>query len=160
MSNSVVEVDVPPAKFFGRGDALYVQAQQIWLILVGLIMARRHVSFDRRLQMRLPELIYYSELCELMGKPGAQRTLDRQLGITGRYCVLNDLPPINAVVVNKTTEMPGHDVVVRPGRMVEEEMAAAGSYNWYSVRVPTIGAFRKVYDQRELIDQMNGLAQN
>lgn len=135
-----------PAKFFGKGDALYVQAQQIWLILTGFVMMRAFPAVDPKISRQLPEFIYYKELAELMGRPGAQNMLSRQLGIVGHYCVLNGLPPLNVIVVNKTSEMPGDEVVLRQGCGVREEMKAVSEYNWFDVRAPTIGAFRKVYD--------------
>lgn len=137
-----------PAKFFIKGDALYVQAQQIWIILTGFVMMKACLSFDHKVKQKLPDLIFYSELAQLMGRPGGQNMLSRQLGIVGHYCVLNDIPPLNIIVVNKDSGLPGDGAVLREGCNVKSEMNAVTDFNWFNVRVPTIGAFRKVYDAR------------
>lgn len=135
-----------PVKFFGKGDALYVQAQQIWITLSGFVMMKSYLAFDAKAQRGLPDLMYYSELAVRMGRPGGQNMLSRQLGIVGHYCVLNDIPPLNIIVVNKDSELPGDGAVLREGRTVGEEMNAVSEFNWLAVRTPTIGAFRKIYD--------------
>lgn len=138
-----------PAKYYQKGDALYVQAQQIWSILIGFVMMKKYPVGDHR-AANFYDLITYSELADLMGRPGAQRTLSRQLGIVGHYCVMNDLPPLNIIVVNKDSELPGDGAVLRKGRTVAEEMGAVGAFNWFDVRPPTVGALRKVYDCHKL----------
>ncbi|WP_146757596.1 hypothetical protein [Cereibacter johrii] len=138
---------IAPAKFFGKGDPLYVQAQQMWGILTGFVMMKSYPVPEQKMRTNFLELIAYSELAELMGRPGSQNMLSRQLGILGHYCVMNDLPPLNIVVVNKISELPGDGAVLRAGRTVKEEMLAVSSFNWFAVRPPTIGALRKVYDQ-------------
>ncbi|MGR3794589.1 hypothetical protein [Vannielia sp. SX4] len=134
-------------KTFGRGDPLYVQAQQIWLVLTGFSMMRTNPAIPERLRNELPELIHYDELAELMGKPGAQHTLNRQLGIVGHYCIDNDLPPLNVIVVNKDSELPGDGVVSRDGQDILTEISAVNKFNWFGIRVPTIGTLRKTYDK-------------
>lgn len=138
-----------PAKFYVKGDPLYVQAQQIWIILTGFVMMKTFPVSSSKVRSKLCRLISYSELAELMGRPGAQNMLSRQLGIVGHYCVANDLPPLNTIVVNRNSEMPGDGAVVRKGRTVEEEMDEVTSFNWHEVRPPTVGALRKVYDSRK-----------
>ena len=135
-----------PAKYFGRGDALYVQAQQIWCILTGFVMMHRYPVLDDQARRNFCDLITYSELAELMGRPGAQNMLSRQLGIVGHYCAMNDLPPLNVIVVNKDSELPGDGAVLREGHTVREEMAAVAAHAWFDIRPPTVGALRKVYD--------------
>lgn len=140
-------VDVPaPAKHYQKGDPLYVQAQQIWCILTGFAMQRKYPFDDRGSQSGICELIAYGELAEIMGRPGGGNMLGRQLGIVGRYCVMNNLPPLNIIVVNKNSELPGDGAVLRSGRTIEDEMSAVASFDWFTVRPPTIGALRKVYD--------------
>ena len=78
-------------KTYGRGDRVYVQAQQIWLILTARAMLCRPIGPSPR-----DKLLYYGELAETMGKdPKAGITLARQLGIVGVYCVEHGLPPLN-----------------------------------------------------------------
>jgi hypothetical protein len=57
----------------------------------------------------------YGRLAQAMGYPDRQAgiTLARQLGIIGEYCKMNDIPPLNAIVVNQETGEPGSGVVLR-----------------------------------------------
>lgn len=127
---------IPSAKKFKRGDRLYVQAQQIWLILVSKVMMQK-------------SLITYGELAEYMGYSDrrAGHTLCRQLGIIAKYCILNKLPTLNTIVVINYTDMPGELVIVRPNYTVKQEQSAVFKENWFNVRVPTTGTFRKVWEQ-------------
>lgn len=145
---SDADKSLAPSKHFGKGDALYVQAQQIWMILTGFVMAKK-MPTTKDDTPNISDLIAYSELAELMGRPGGGNMISRQLGIVGHYCVLNDLPPLNIIVVNKTSWTPGDGAVVRKGRSVAEETKAVEAFDWFSVRPPTVGALRKVYDNRD-----------
>ena len=130
----------PSAKRFSRGDRVYVQAQQIWLILMAFAMTKKPPS--------QPKTMTYGELALTMGYDDtrAGHTLGRQLGIVGQYCVQNDLPPLNVIVVNQETGMPGDEVVLRPGRFVKEEQKAVLTEDWFTVRVPTTGTFRQIWE--------------
>ena len=130
----------PTIKKFCTGDRLYVQAQQIWIILVSFVMSENREKDSRR-------TITYGELAEKMGKKSsACRTLGRQLGIVGQLCVLNELPALNVVVVNQKTDQPGGGVVLSNGKTVQEEQKAVMSKNWFELRVPTTGTFRQVWE--------------
>lgn len=97
-----------------------------------------------------PVTMTYGDLALAMGHADARagHTLGRQLGIVGRFCVENDLPPLNVIVVNKETEAPGSEVVLRDGRTVREEQLAVLKEDWFSIRVPTTGTFRQVWEER------------
>lgn len=133
----------PPVKFFESGDRLYVQAQRIWLILVSFVMQHpdRHKS--------LPPTISYGDLAKLMGAADgrAGHTLGRQLGIVGAFCLANGLPALNAIVVNQQTRHPGAEVVLQPGNSARDEQRAIAAYDWFSIRVPTTGTFRQVWEE-------------
>ena len=133
--------EIPKIKRFADGDRVYVRAQQIWLILVAAVM-------NSGRNPRRPTTITYGDLAVLMGYPDkrAGHTLARQLGIVGEYCKLNDLPALNAIVVNEVTKTPGADVVVRDGSTVAREQADIMTEDWYALRVPTTGTFRKVWE--------------
>lgn len=130
----------PDVKFYEPGDRLYVQAQRIWLILVGFVMQHAKTS--------LPPTITYGDLAKLMGAADgrAGHTLGRQLGIVGKFCLDNSLPALNAVVVNQQTRQPGAEVVLQPGNTVLDEQRAVAAYDWYSVRPPTTGTLRQVWE--------------
>lgn len=133
--------DIPEIKRFAKGDRVYVQAQQIWLILVAFVM-----HSDRN--PKRPATITYGDLAVCMGYPDkrAGHMLGRQLGIVGRYCVSNGLPALNSIVVNQDTGMPGADVVLGAGRTVAQEQRDIMKQDWFSFRVPTTGTFRKVWE--------------
>ncbi len=80
------------------------------------------------------------------GDTRAGHMLSRQLGIVGHYCLMNDLPALNAIVVNAVTKEPGGDVVLTPGRSFREELRAIYRQDWYEVGVPTTGTLRKVWE--------------
>ncbi len=42
--------------------------------------------------------------------------------------------------------MPGAGVVLRDDRTVSEEQRAVGAMDWFRLRVPTTGTFRKVWE--------------
>lgn len=132
---------VPAIRRFACGDRLPVQAQRIWLILTGLVSARRPVARGER-------TITYGQLALRMGHVDARagHMLSRQLGIVGNYCLMNSLPALNAMVVNAQTGEPGGDVVLTPGRMFRQELDAIHRQDWYEVGVPTSGTLRKVWE--------------
>lgn len=133
---------IPDVKRFAAGDRLYVQAQQIWLILVAFVMEGNHSPTGGS------KALTYGQVAKKMGyaSPQAGHMLSRQLGIIGNFCVHNDIPPLNVIVVNQSTELPGDDVVLRPGRSVKEEQKAVLAENWFRIRVPTTGTFRQVWE--------------
>ena len=133
---------IPAIRRYGPGDRLPVQAQRIWLILAG------HVSGRREPPPQNARTITYGELALRMGYADtrAGHMLSRQLGIVGHYCLMNDLPALNAIVVNATTNEPGGDIVLTPGRSFREELRAIYRQDWYEVGVPTTGTLRKVWE--------------
>ncbi|MCJ8191189.1 hypothetical protein [Sphingomicrobium aestuariivivum] len=128
--------------FYGDGDRIWAQAQQIWQILVGLVTTNQIEGTPEKSK------ITYGRLAGVMGKPTqAGRTLTRQLWMIGEYCRYNDLPTLNTIVVNKETGLPGHDVVLNSGNSIATELSNVADYNWASVRQPTISTFRDVWEQ-------------
>jgi hypothetical protein len=90
----------------------------------------------------------YKDLAGAMGydDPRAAHTLGRQLGIVGWYCTANDLPALNAIVVREEIGDPGGGVVLRKGRTIEQEQKAVLEYDWFQLRVPPTGTFRRIWD--------------
>lgn len=142
MSTISLPKGVPAIRRYGPGDRLPVQAQRIWLILSG------HVSGRSSPLSPNARTITYGELALRMGYPDtrAGHMLSRQLGIVGHYCLMNDLPALNAIVVNAVTKEPGGDVVLTPGRSFRDELRAIYRQDWYEVGVPTTGTLRKVWE--------------
>ncbi|MFU9138255.1 hypothetical protein [Erwinia tasmaniensis] len=81
-------------------------------------------------------------------EPNAGLFLSRQLGILGNLCLENGLPPINCIVVNKSTRVPGSEVVLTGDDSLDDDQKAVFSYDWFSVRVPTTGMLRSVWEDR------------
>ena len=137
------DFDFKAASFFGEGDRIWAQAQQIWVVLAGMATAKQVSS-----ETDLP-LITYGELAEVLGKPRqAGRTLTRQLWMIGEYCKFNRLPTLNSIVVNQETRLPGHDVVLSSGNTsIAKELRDVASYDWAKVRIPTVATFRDVWEQ-------------
>lgn len=132
------DIEAPPLRRFARGDAVHVRAQQIWLILVA------HVMLSKR-NPRAPYTMTYGDLAEAMGMDRrAGITLARTLGLVGTCCVENDLPALNCIVVNESTDAPGDHVLTRPGKTWKQEQADIMRFDWFSVRVPTTGTLRKI----------------
>jgi hypothetical protein len=138
---SMAVKSIPQIKRFRRGDRLHVQAQHIWLILVAFVMSWQRTRKGR-------STMTYGELAQAMGYPDRQAgiTLARQLGLVGEYCKMNDIPPLNVIVVNQGTGEPGAGVVLRDGRSVRQEQSAVLKEDWFRFRVPTTGTFRKVLE--------------
>ena len=138
------EFEFKPLRYFEGGDRIWGQAQQIWVILVGLVTSAR-INQTKGESARLT----YGDLAEAMGKPRqAGRTLTRQLWMIGEYCRFNEIPTLNSIVVNKETRLPGHDVVLTTGNSnVQKELADVAKFNWAAVRVPTASTFRDVWEQ-------------
>jgi len=87
----------------------------------------------------------YGKLARRMGySPNAGITLAYHLGVVGEYCKLGNLPCLNAIVVNKETGEPGGGVVTRRGKTWQDEVREVLRFDWYSVRVPTPGTFRRM----------------
>jgi len=133
---------------FADGDALHVQAQRIWIILVAL--AQGHRLFEG-VSPRQQSTITYGELAHMMGKSSqAGITLMRQLFIVGEYCKMNDLPCLNALVVQSTGKKRcGEGVVLSDGVMDDRvERRAVLKFDWFQVGVPSTGTLRRVYAER------------
>lgn len=133
---------IPAIRKYKKGDRIYVRAQQIWLILVAFVMKNKFAtdSVDNC------KTITYGDIAILMGYPDARagRTLSRQLGIIGHYCLHNNLPALNSIVVNKLTDCPGDHVVLTGDNSVKKEQSAVMKENWFQFGVPSTGALRKV----------------
>ncbi len=130
-------------KLYGKGDRRDIQAQQIWVIVSSYV--RHEVGGCLKADGSTLDngIITYGRLAELMGMSRqAGRTLGIPLGIVGQFCLENDLPALNAVVVNQETGLPGDHVVLGPGRSVEEEQALILKTNWFSIRPPSARDFR------------------
>jgi hypothetical protein len=139
-------VPVSKVKYFGEGDPIYKQAQQIWVVLCGFAMMRKKLTMKGfTAEQNIPDRIFYSELTQLIGRPGAQRFLSYQLGLIAVYCAQNEIPHLNVLVVNKETNLPGGGVIAESDKPIEEQIEDVLNFDWYAVKVPTLKALKKLY---------------
>ncbi len=129
-----------PRKFCS-GDRVHVQAQQIWQLLVSILISRSLVG------KRQDVTITYGDLAIAMGKVSqAGRSLIKPLWIIGEYCKDVGLPTLNSIVVNKLTGIPGDHVVLSDGRSIAAEMKAVNNYDWSQVSPPSGGTLLVVWN--------------
>lgn len=133
--------ELPTVKRHGKADRIHVRAQQIWLILVAWVMERQREAGPHA------EPITYGDVAARMGLDRrAGRTLVRPLGLVGQLCLANQLPALNAIVVNEHSGRPEHGIVLAEDRTPREEQRLVFEFNWYSVRMPTPGMFRALWE--------------
>ena len=141
------------AKPFERGEPRHVQAHRIYVILVAHVMAVVQRCKRTRGPRRRDVLITYGELAKRMGMtPHAGMTLGIPLGIIAEYCRMNDLPPLNSIVIVQETGAPGEGVLVRDGKTYKEEQREVANEDWFSYRVPAAGTFRRVREYAKTRD--------
>ena len=88
----------------------------------------------------------YGDLAIKMGhNPRAGIGLGRELGIVGKYCIDNNLPGLNCMVVGQETGTPGFGVLHR-GKSWTDDAREVVKLNWFEYRVPTTGTLRQVWE--------------
>ena len=60
-------------------------------------------------------LTTYGSICNAVGAPERTHSVGRPLGNIAKFCQERDWPPLNALVVNSETRMPGHSYDSAPG---------------------------------------------
>ncbi len=94
-------------------------AQQTWKILAGGVMSHG--------QSEKVWTITYGDLAERLGQPPHfAQTLGPPLTEIGEFCLRNNLPPLNVIVVRKDTGMPSGQVVLRPESTIEQDQRGVG----------------------------------
>jgi hypothetical protein len=94
------------------------RAYQAWLILIGHARERRTLTYEMLGR-------------EMFGRP-AQGVLGHILGCVAFYCMENDLPPLNCIVVGKGRGTPGHEIPESSDRLRE----AVYAYRWFDLYPP------------------------
>jgi hypothetical protein len=129
------------AKQYPRPARRHEQALQAYIIISSFVA---HGCSGR---MGRVGIITYGELAKLMGySVQAGRTLDVALGTIARYCLANELPLLNVMVVNAETGEPGDEVILRKETSLEEEQNTVGEFGWFAYRPPSMKAFREAYE--------------
>ena len=110
---------------YSSKEKICVRAQQVWLILVGVVMCRTGSIVT----------ITYKDLSDKIGFVQANR-LNCELGLIRDYCLANRLPPLNSIVVNSGTGEPGSGVKTSPESTARLDQIKVMRVNWYAYRVP------------------------
>lgn len=111
-----------------------MRAQQAW------VMLGAHVKYVNK-------PLTYGELAKQMGlgRRGPM-ILGPILTIIGRYCIENELPALNCIVIAEETKTPGPGVVSRYGDWKRDQRDALKT-DWFQFRVPTTGTLRQVWEE-------------
>jgi len=110
-------------RYFEKKSTESTRALQIWQILISKAHNRQSMTCG--------------ELADLLKYNGAG-VMNRMLGHISWYCDENDLPPLTALVVNKTTGIPGeglHTLISLKKLNVDRERVY--DYAWYAIFPPS-----------------------
>jgi hypothetical protein len=126
-------------RYFKKGDRIYVRASQIWLILVAQVMGSK--SHNQQ------ATITYGDLAVLMGyNRNFSLALGKYLYLVGAMCEENGIPCLNYVVVNKDGH-PGIGVHLgKTPKDHENEVKKIYDFDWFGLKIPSPGSFRKIYE--------------
>lgn len=108
------------------------RAVQIWQILIGAAVRRQTVT--------------YGQLAKIMGFGGAG-VFGQMLYAIHLYCDANDLPYLNAIVVNKATGEPGGEYPA-PRASIPRTHARVWEYPWHAYYVPSQADLRASWESR------------
>ncbi|TPV92970.1 MAG: hypothetical protein B7733_22975 [Myxococcales bacterium FL481] len=122
---------------YKSGDPIHLRAQQGWVVLIG------HAKCKKR-------VLTYGDLADLMGwgREAARATI-RPLAILAKFCLDHGLPQLNAIVVNQSTQVPGHGVILKDGQALADAQQEVYDFDWYTLRVPGPGILRRVWEEWE-----------
>lgn len=151
----MTSTEMPPLRHYKSADRIYIQAQQIWVILIAFVMQHPQRKAG------LAPTITYGDLAMRMGHEDRRvgHTLSRQLGIVGDFCKHHELPVLNSIVVNQATGLPGSELTLgypddgdvdaeTALKRTRAEHRDVMNYNWFMIRVPTTGTFRTVWEMQ------------
>lgn len=114
-------------KHFDEGPSDESRAFQVWLILIGLARNRQTVT--------------YKILGEMLNFKGAG-VFAGILDHIRIYCILNDLYPLTALVVNQETGLPGGGLGIND-KNLNSAREKIYKYDWYNVIPPTPAQLKK-----------------
>jgi hypothetical protein len=109
---------------FDDGSTVPKRALQIYLVLIGA--ARRH------------EILTYEQLSTIMGFERGAGILADRLGPVMRWCDRNGLPALTAIVVNKTTGLPGEGLQTVGDNKFAAEQQKVFQYDWFAILPPEV----------------------
>jgi len=105
----------------------YQRAAQVWSLLV--CAARERKTYT------------YGGVADILGFRGAG-VMAQILGCVMWYCEVHGLPPLTALVVNRTTGLPGEGLSTVQDPNADRE--AAFSFDWFELEPPQVSDFASV----------------
>jgi hypothetical protein len=114
------------------------RAVQAWQILMGLAMNRQTIRY------RVLETIMHR-------KAMSGDTSGYILGHIAAYCIDNNLPELNLIVVN-AHGLPGHGILVDSESLIPRREEVYDT-DWYNIRTPSEEEFRTAFEK--LKDKMD-----
>ena len=124
------------AQSYEVGDRIHVRAQQIWLILVHCALGKRTIT--------------YGDLAVMMGysKKSARITI-KPVAIVAMFCKTYGLPLLNTLVISASLGEPGSQAFLTEGESVAQSQQKVFNFDWVSIRIPTPGALRTLWETWE-----------
>lgn len=113
------------------GERSVWRALQCWQILVSKASTN--------------SIMTYGELADMMGYADA-RPLSRILGHILFYCQQNELPPLNSLVVNQETGLPGEGIGIEAEQIPSTHMAVFRE-DWFDIVPPTIKELGRAFER-------------
>jgi putative restriction endonuclease len=102
---------------------------QSYLILIGAVHRRETLTYEM-----LSELVY--------NNPRSAFTLGPKLDPLMKWCKLNNLPALTAIVVDKTTGLPRSGLTAVEGEFPAEQQRVF-AHPWFSILPPTVAELRE-----------------
>ena len=127
-----------PIQNYPRPARRHEQAHQMWMILSA------YVALECKGKLKRKGIITYGELASKMGYPvQAGYTLSEPLGMIARFCMSENLPLLNTVVVSLENGEPGTDVIFDPSQSLRKQQKKVKKFDWFSIRPPSLRAIRE-----------------
>ncbi len=114
---------------YSENRTIYYRAQQIWLILIAKAHNRQTVTYQM-----------IADILEF----GGSGTLGNMLYPIKDYCSQNELPPLSAIVVQKSSGETGSGA--QEYNLKDRE--AVFSFNWYDIVPPTPIKLKEVHKNK------------
>jgi hypothetical protein len=106
------------------------RALQIYLVLIGAASNK--------------QILTYGDVARTL-EFGGSNILGTPLGMIHYWCEHHGLPPINTLVVNRDTGIPGQEIPPIPGKTINEVHQAVFQMNWYMIMPPEPTELGRIY---------------
>ena len=109
------------------------RALQIYLVLIGAASRQ--------------QILTYGDVAQKLGF-GGSNILGTPLGMIHYWCEHHGIPPINTIVVNKDSGLPGDEIPPTTGQTINEVHQAVFKKNWYAIMPPEPDELDRIYAQK------------